>query len=266
MLSKRGHKSHALRLLGILLSVIASFGMVAYFINHSTEQTKKVSFKAAGVQYRDHFTEIMSFSEMPLVEKKRKNTSSSTSMQNTKSRNSTNENNSTTKPLREENSPLTRVVKQPQAVHDTVVSTDLQVLSSFDCVKSIPAVLLDYVSSMFINEYGKSHEDFHSQYETEETLLLLEKFNINCDIDQNCSALFQYDKQYGLNTTADNTFQRQGIFYCCPSAHSLTNQTISDVCKRAQTVAGKSVFRESKDSTFLGWVIEFMGQVFFLKN
>ena len=150
---------------------------------------------------------------------------------------------------------LKTVVKQPMAIEKMETSSDLQVLSSFDCVKSIPAVLLDYVSSMFINEYGKSHEDFHSQYETEETLLLLEQFNVNCDIDQNCSALFQYDKQYGLNTTADKTFLKKGVFYCCPSVHSLTNQTVSDVCKQAQKIAGKSVFRESKNSTFLERVI-----------
>ena len=46
------------------------------------------------------------------------------------------------------------------------------------------------------------------------------------------------------------------LFYCCPSVHNLTNETISEVCKRAQAIAGRSVFRESKESTFLEWVIE----------
>ena len=135
------------------------------------------------------------------------------------------------------------------------MSSDLQVLSSFDCVKSIPAVLLDYVSSMFLNQYGKSHTDFHFQQKIDETLPLLKQFNISCGIEQNCSTFFQYDKQYGLNTTADKTFQRKDVFYCCPSVHNLTNATISNVCNSAQAVAQKSIFRESKDSTFLGGVI-----------
>ena len=53
---KKGHKSHALRLLGILLGVMGSIVMVAYFINYSTEQTNKVSFKAAGIKYREQYT------------------------------------------------------------------------------------------------------------------------------------------------------------------------------------------------------------------
>ena len=107
---------------------------------------------------------------------------------------------------------------------------------------------------MFVNEYGRSHKDFHSQNRIESTLPLLKQFNISCGSDQNCSSLFQYDKQYALNTTADNTYLRENVFYCCPSVHSTTNETISKVCKHAQTVAGKSVFRESKDPTFLGRV------------
>ena len=111
---------------------------------------------------------------------------------------------------------------------------------------------------MFLSEYGRSHKDFHFQNKIDETLPLLKQFNINCGIDQNCSSSFQYDKQYGLNTTADNTFLRKDVFYCCPSVQSSTNETISNICKRAQTVVGKSVFRDSKDSTFLGRVTNFL--------
>ena len=145
---------------------------------------------------------------------------------------------------------------QPVTTEKLKLSSDLQVLSSFDCVKIIPAVLLEYMSKMFLNEYGRSHIDFHSKQKIDEALPLLKQLDINCGIDQNCSTLFQYDKQYGLHTSSDKTFQRKGLFYCCPSVHSLTNATISSVCKRAQTFAQKSTFRESKDPTFLERVIE----------
>ena len=144
-----------------------------------------------------------------------------------------------------------RRVKQSEADENMEKGLDLQVLSSFDCVKSIPTALLDYISTMFRNEYGQSHKDFHSEYIIAETIPLLEKLNINCGAGQNCSALFQYDKQYGLNTTSDNTYPKENVFYCCPSVHNWTNETISEVCKRAQKIAGKSIFRESRDPTFL---------------
>ena len=263
MVFKKGHKSHALRLLGMLLGVMASMAMVAYFINYSTEKTNKISFKAAGLKYREYFTtQDIQLSVPSVEEKQRKNTSSYTSMQNYENQNSTNNNNSIAETeVTEQNKNSTKStlteVRKPY-VESKEISTDLQVLSSFDCVKSIPAVLMEYVSNTFLNEYGQAHKDFHSQYEADETLPLLKAFNIDCSIDQNCSTSFQYDKQYGLNTTADNTYRREEVFYCCPSAHISTSQTVSDICKRGQSIVGKSVFRESKDSTFLERVIEFV--------
>ena len=247
MVFKKGYKSHALRLFGLLLGLIALIGMVAYFINSSSEETKKVSFKAAGLKYKQYFTftEIVSRPEV-----RYKNTSSSyileiygISTQNGTIQNTTNKNSSMAETVAREN---------------MVISSDLQVLSSFDCVKSIPTVLLEYLSNMFLNEYGRSHKDFHSQQRIDEELPLLEKFSINCDVDQNCSALFQYDKQYGLKTSADNMYQREEIFYCCPSVHFPSNEPISNVCKRAQAVVEKSVFRESKESTFLERPLNFL--------
>ena len=257
MVFKKGHKSYALRLLGILLGVMASMGMVAYFINYSTEKTNKISFKAAGLKYREHFTveEIMSVPVKPIEEKEREGKSSSLSVRNHDNKNSTK--NSIAKTDQGKNSTYSTFTEvRKVSLDNTEISSDLQVLSSFDCVKSIPAVLIEYVSKTFLNEYGKAHKDFHSQYETDETLPSLKAFNIDCSIDQNCSTSFQYDKQYGLDTTADNSYRREEVFYCCPSAHSLTNQTISDVCEHGQSIVGKSVFRESKESTFLEWVIE----------
>ena len=240
---------------------MASIGMVAYFINYSTEQTSKVSFKAAGLQYRKHFTftETSSLPGVTVGEKQHQIRSSSELIVHGKSQNSTKKNSLVAKTEQAKTSTksvLTTAEKESEAKENLKASTDLQVISSFDCVKSIPTVLLDYMSTMFLNEYGQSHTDFHSQYRIDETLPLLKQFNISCGIDQNCSTLFQYDKQYGLSTTADNTFLRKEVFYCCPSVHSSENETISNICKRAQKIAGKSVFRESKDSTFLGWVIK----------
>ena len=126
--------------------------MVGYFINYSTGQTNKVSFKAAGFKYREQYTieKITNLPDMPIEEAKVK-------------------------------------VKQSFTVKNT--ESDLQVLSSFDCVKAIPTVLIDYISNTFVNEYGRSHRDFHSEHRIDETLPLLEKYNLNCDINQNCDDL-----------------------------------------------------------------------------
>ena len=245
---KKGHKSHALRLLGVFLGVTASAGMVAYFINYSTEQTSKVSFKAAGVKYKEHFT-VPGILGTPDTSTEKKQTPEQKVQEILKNFFQALEYENST------NSSSTKEIKQSEAEENIDVGLDLQVLSSFDCFKSIPSVLLDYLSTMFLNEYGRSHKDFHSKQNIDETLPLLKQLNINCGIDQNCSTLFQYDKQYGLHTSADKTFKQNELFYCCPSVHSFTNATISNVCKRAQTVAQKSIFRESKDSTFLGRVI-----------
>ena len=249
MVFNKGHKSNALRLFGFLLGVMALIGTVAYFINSSTDQTNKVSFKAAGVKYKEHFI-VSEFMSRPEV--RYKNAS------NELSQKTTNENSSMTETAPLKNSTNSTLTKKPVASESIEISSDLQVLSSFDCMKSIPTVLMDYMSNMFLYEYGRSHEDFHSQQKIDETLPQLKKFNINCDKDQNCSTSFQYDKQYGLNTTGDNTYQRKELFYCCPSVHISKDEPISNICKRAQTVVGKSVFRDSKDSTFLGRVTNFL--------
>ena len=237
-----------------MLVLFASIGLVAYFINLSIEQTNKVSFKSAGVQYRKHFTAVgvMSLPDTS-IEKKQTLGKYERKVLKKVLVNGTD----FYMPLKAKKSTKSlskRVVKQHVALEKFEKSSDLQVLSSFDCVKSIPKVLLDYISNMFLDEYGKAHKDFHSQQKIDNTLPLLKGLNINCGIDQNCSTSFQYDKQYGLNTTADNTFQREQVFYCCPSVHSVPNATISNVCKSAQAVAQKSTFRESKDHTFLGRV------------
>ena len=237
---------------------MAFIGTVAYFINSSTDKTNKISFKAAGVKYKQYFTVTESLS---LPEVRYKNTSSYNSMQNYTGQNSINENSlfaETAQVQNSTNSTLNKAGKQPVARENIEISSDLQVFSSFDCVKSLPTVLLDYISNMFLNEYGRSHNDFHSQQRIDETLPLLKQFTINCGMDQNCSSFFQYDKEYGLNTTADKTYQRKKLFYCCPSIHNSRNEPRSNICKRAQAVVGKSVFRESRNSTFLGLVIEFV--------
>ena len=251
LIFKKGHKSHALRLLGILLCVMASTGMVAYFINTSVEQTSKVSFKAAGVKYKEHFL-LPRISSLPDTQVER--TSEQKVQEILKY---------FFQALEDEtsNSTLTGEVKQSEAKESMEIGPDLQILSSFNCVKSAPSVLVDYLSTMFLNQYGRSHKDFHSQQIVDEPLPLLKQFNINCGVDQNCSTSFQYDKQYGLNTTADNTFLRKDVFYCCPSVHSSANETMSEVCRRAQKVAERSVFRNSKESTFLGRVTEFSTHV-----
>ena len=236
--------------------------MIAFLISSSTEQTNKVSFKAAGVKYKEHFivSEILSVPDEPNDQKTRYFLPpSSSQLGNDRSQNSTNKFSfveETEQVKKSTNSTLNIAEKLSVVKENMETSSDLQVLSSFDCVKSIPSVLLDYISTMFLNEYGRSHKDFHSKQSIDETLPLLKQFNINCGIDQDCSTLFQYDKKYGLHTSADKTFKPKELFYCCPSVHSLTNATISDVCKRANTVAQKTIFRESKDSTFLGRVKE----------
>ena len=227
---------------------MALAGIIAYFINFSTERTNKVSFKAAGVKYKQHFivSKPSSLPDTPADKNQTPEQKVQAILENFFQ--ALNDGNST-------NSSFTKEVKQSKADENMEIDLDLQVLSSFNCTKSTPSVLLDYISTMFLNEYGLSHKDIHSVHEIDTTIPLLKQFNINCGIDQNCSALFQFDKHYGLHTSADKTFKRNELFYCCPSVHSLTNVTITNTCKRAQTAARKSIFRESKDSTFLGGVI-----------
>ena len=231
---------------------MALIGMIAYFISSSTEQTSKVSFKAAGVKYKEQLT-VVSLPDTPIEEKQKPEkyerkvlkkvfVNGTEHLMSLKVKTST-------------NTSSKGVIKRP--VNMMKMDSDLQLLSSFDCLKSIPTILLDYMSNMFVNEYGKSHNDFHFQYRIDETLPLLRQFSLNCDKDYNCSTLFQYDKGFGLKTTADSTYQQKDVFYCCPSVHDSTNETISSVCKHAQTIARKSIFRESKASSFLGRVIEF---------
>ena len=256
LLIKKGHKSRALRMLGVLQLIGWSLLFGAYFMNENFAETNKISYKAAGVKYKEQHTvaEIISLSGLPTVKEQRKSMVPSISMRIEENYNSINENKSIIR-LEEDKQPtnleLTKIVRQSVALKSKEISSDLKILSSFDCVKSIPTVLLDYISNTFLSEYGRSHEDFHIQYTLDETLPLLKEFNVNCGVDQNCSTSFQYDKQYGVSTTGDKMYVRNDIFYCCPSVHSLTNQTISNVCKRAQALVGKSIFRESKNSTFL---------------
>ena len=260
LIFKKGHKSHALRFLCILFGLMVSAGFIAYFMNYSTEEKNKVSFKAAGMRYKQQYTiaEVMSLPELPFEEKQRKNTSSSALIRDGKNQTFINKNSLVAENERNKNVKKSTLSHKTQvsALEDTGISLDLQVLSSFNCVESIPTVLVDYISKMFINEYGRSHKDIHFVHKIDQTIPLLKQFNINCGVDQNCSALFQYDKQYGLETTADKTYQRNEVFYCCPSINRSANETISNLCKRAQTVARKSVFRESKKSIFLERVIE----------
>ena len=260
MLFKKGVKSIALRLLGVMQVIAWSLILVGYFMRLSYEQTNKVSFEAAGIKYKEQFTvtEIMSRHSKPSEAKQRKGVYLSTSMRILKNKKSTNKNKSviTYKKGNSTNLPLLNVTKQSFAVKSTELNLDLRVLSSFDCVKSIPTVFLNYISNTFLNEYERSFRDFHFHQKLDETLPLLKKINVNCGADQSCSTLFQYDKNYGTNTTGDKTYERKDIFYCCPSVQNSTNQTFNNVCERAQTLAGKSVFRGSKSQTFLERVIE----------
>ena len=136
MAFKKGHKSSAFRLFWVLLAISALIGLAAYFMNVSTEQTNKVSFKAAGLKYREMFTDTkaMSLLDVPFEEKQQKNRST----QDYKSQNSTNKNNTESENEQHKISSLTTtVLNQPGAVEMTKITSDLQVLSSFDCVKDL---------------------------------------------------------------------------------------------------------------------------------
>ena len=131
---------------------MASVWMVGYFINYSTEQTNKVSFKAAGFKYREQYTmeKIKNLPDMPIEEEKQKNTNSSKSMQNEFNNNQVliNKNNLIAETKKDENFTKTSLakVKVKQSFTAKNTESDVQVLSSFDCVKAIPTVLIDYIS------------------------------------------------------------------------------------------------------------------------
>ena len=132
MVFKRGHKSQALRLLGVLFGVMASIGMVAYFMNFSTEQTKKVSFKAAGVKYKEQLT-VVSLPDTPIEQKQRPKKYERTVLKKVFVNGTDYFMSLKVKELT--NTSSNRVVKHP--IETMKISSDLQVLSSFDCVKDL---------------------------------------------------------------------------------------------------------------------------------
>ena len=121
---------------------------------------------------------------------------------------------------------------------------DLLPFSSFDCFLTFPKSITDYINNTFIEQFNLSHVDiFSDQHENEQELPLLKSVFTSCYADQICSTFFEYDKQYGTDTSHDNVIQVNDIFHCC--SYDQINQT-SETCKKAKPSIKKSILSHSK--------------------
>ena len=122
---------------------------------------------------------------------------------------------------------------------------DLSVLSSFDCSRPFPQTLHSYIDNTFKTEFQLSHDDIHQKRPDEESLPVLMDVQTNCTVDSECQTLFEYDKQYGINTTVDNVRKVNDMFLCCP------HESASNRCKQAKSIIRKSSVREAKSPVLL---------------
>ena len=82
----------------------------------------------------------------------------------------------------------------------------------------------------------------------EQILPLLTDVSTSCKFGQGCTTTFEYDKQYGTNTTFDNKLLVNGSFYCCSYADGAADPR---VCQEAKLKQDKSTLRESKEPVLL---------------
>ena len=117
--------------------------------------------------------------------------------------------------------------------------------SSFNCSDSFPKTLHTYIDYTFKNEFQLSHDDIHQKRPDKENLPVLISVRTHCTIDEGCQTLFEYDKQYGINTTFDNVRKVNDMFLCCP------HENDSGRCEQAKPDIAKSSVREAKRPVLL---------------
>ena len=245
LLKEEGHKSQAFRILCMVTIVLTLIGLLAHFIQTSTDSTSKFSFKGAGTVYRRSLQNT-AVSPENKHEKVTRSAKLSLTRKNLNkildeiliSLDSANETLSNSKIKQSSNKKLSKSI-------DTKQSHDFRVLSSFECNGSIPSAFTSYVASTFVSEYDRSYGDFTSENVSVQALPKLTNVQINCVLGQSCHTLFEYDKQRGVNSTSDMKYLRKNIFYCCPPVDNFTDLTVAE-CNDSTTIIAKSAFRESK--------------------
>ena len=107
------------------------------------------------------------------------------------------------------------------------------------------------ITNTFRSQSKLSRNDNHKNYNDsakEEILPLLTDVSTSCKFGQGCTTTFEYDKQYGTNTTFDNKLIVNGSFYCCSYAAGSVDPK---VCQEAKLKKDKSTLRESKEPVLL---------------
>ena len=245
----------------MIIIVLTLIGLMANWMQISTDSTSKFSFKGAGTVHRRRYImkrEIDSFDSQIKIVKKSSNLSST---------NETISSGKAQQPLNQTVSNKTFVYESIEKnLADTKKSHSFRVLSSFECDGSIPSALTNYVSNTFVTEYKRSYGDvilgntfLHVSNMTFFTRFMpnLTDVRISCDLDKPCQTLFIYDKKRGLDKAyskenifsgSDKVYPRDDVFFCCPP---MDDETFTDECNHAKGVIQKSTFRESKKPFFL---------------
>ena len=268
LLKGEGHKSQAFRILCLMIVALTLVGLLANFIQTSTDSTNKFSFKGAGTVYRRRYIlkkEVESpkneFEDTSEVKKMTKQAEEKLHnlldqiLLGLASKNETMPNSKETETQNSQSLSKTSFYKSSKSKSiDTKRSQDFCVLSSFECNGSIPTAFTSYISSTFVTEYERSYGDFAT---TLQGLPKLTDVQVNCVLGQPCHTLFENDKQRGINSTSDMKYLRENVFYCCPPMDSFTNETVAQ-CNYSRTIIEKSTFRESKKPFLLGRVNLFL--------
>ena len=113
-------------------------------------------------------------------------------------------------------------------------SMDLSVLTSFSCNETFPEFIADYIDDTFTQNHDAILSDMstHHRYKQNEMLPRLLSTHTECDQDNDCLTVFDYNKPYGIQL--DLQFKRnKTLFHCCDP--TLTDP-IEDVCNLTETV------------------------------
>ena len=240
-----GFKSRSLSFMLVGCLCLALIAVVAFEMNNSIDKTGKYTFKALGLMHRKrHQIKKPEFVDQAATYSAESNeTDLNATVEET-----------TMFPdwlLVTEN--VTSDQKLDNRTFPTIneVSTLNKLLpfSSFDCFLEFPQSITDYINTTFLEEYIQLHKDINEKEKGDiEQLPLLESVRTTCFSDQNCTTYFEYDKQYGINTSHDNVLEITKIFYCCPFKQI---NTTSEICKYAEPVIERSLMRESKNPLLL---------------
>ena len=114
-------------------------------------------------------------------------------------------------------------------------TVDLSALTSFNCSETFPQFIADYIDDTFTQNHDAILDDMstHHRYEyNSEQLPRLLSTQTQCDRDDDCMTVFNYDKPYSIQL--DVEFKRdKTLFHCCDPM--LTNP-IEDVCNLTETM------------------------------